>query len=139
VCGSATVTMVSPSTTMSWAVAMTASARAQPPRPPPSRPGLIVATNISLTLAAVPPADNGSASGVLNTAQRLGSAVGSALVGTVLFPSLSVYGTGPHAVAVGFSHALADALLVNLALIAATMTLAIVSPGGRRGSGVSAR
>jgi EmrB/QacA subfamily drug resistance transporter len=94
--------------------------------------GLIVAPNVSLTLAAVPPADNGAASGVLNTAQRLGSAVGIALVGTVLFSMLSVHGTGPHAIATAFSHALADALLVNLALIVATAALAIASPAGAR-------
>jgi MFS family permease len=93
--------------------------------------GLIVAPNISLTLAAVPRADNGAASGVLNTAQRLGSALGIALVGTVLFSTLSFHGSGPHAIAAAFSRALADALLVNLALIAATLVLAVASPGSR--------
>lgn len=91
--------------------------------------GLIVAPNINLTLATVPRADSGAASGVLNTAQRLGSALGIALVGTVLFSTLSFHGTGQHAIAVAFSHAVADALLVNLALIAATFVLAVVSPG----------
>jgi EmrB/QacA subfamily drug resistance transporter len=90
--------------------------------------GLIVAPNIDLTLAAVPPADNGTASGVLNTAQRLGSALGIALVGTVLFSSLHFSGSGTHATATAFSHSLGDALLVNLALIIATLVLALASP-----------
>jgi predicted MFS family arabinose efflux permease len=76
--------------------------------------GLIVAPNIDLTLAAVPRADNGAASGVLNTAQRLGSALGIALVGTVLFSTLHPHGSGTRALAT--------------ALILATLALALASP-----------
>jgi MFS family permease len=92
--------------------------------------GLIVAPNINLTLAAVPMADNGAASGVLNTAQRLGSAIGIALVGTVLFSTLHPLGTTRQAIGIAFSHSLSDALLVNLALIAAALVLAVVSTAG---------
>jgi MFS family permease len=90
--------------------------------------GLIVAPNINLTLATVPRADNGAASGILNTAQRLGSALGIAAVGTVLFSTLHPHGTSTRAVATAFSHSLSDALLINLALIAATLVLALASP-----------
>jgi EmrB/QacA subfamily drug resistance transporter len=91
--------------------------------------GLIVAPNINLTLAAVPMADNGAASGVLNTAQRLGSAIGIALVGTVLFSTLHPQGTTRQAIGTAFGHSLFDALLVNLALIAATAVLAVIGLG----------
>jgi MFS family permease len=90
--------------------------------------GLIVAPNIDLVLKAVPPADNGSASGVLNTAQRVGSALGIAVVGTVLFGTLHPAGGGAHALAVAFSHSFQAALAVNIGLIVATLALAIAAP-----------
>jgi EmrB/QacA subfamily drug resistance transporter len=90
--------------------------------------GLIVAPNADLVLKSVPPADNGSASGVLNTAQRIGSAFGIALVGTVLFGTLHPAGHTASALAAAFSHSTADALLVNIALIVATLALAVVTP-----------
>lgn len=51
--------------------------------------GLVIAPNQTLTLAVVPPAQGGSAGGVLQTGQRIGSAVGIAAVGSVFFASLS--------------------------------------------------
>jgi EmrB/QacA subfamily drug resistance transporter len=89
--------------------------------------GLVVAPNIDLVLKSVPPADNGSASGVLNTAQRIGSALGIAVVGTVLFGTLHpADGSGP-ALAAAFSHSFQAALIVNIGLIAATLGLALVT------------
>jgi EmrB/QacA subfamily drug resistance transporter len=90
--------------------------------------GLIVAPNIDLVLKAIPPADNGSASGVLNTAQRVGSALGIAVVGTVLFGTLHPAGGGAAALAAAFSHSFQAALAVNIGLIAATLVLAIAAP-----------
>ncbi len=90
--------------------------------------GLIVAPNIDLVLKTVPPADNGSASGVLNTAQRIGSALGIAVVGTVLFGTLHPAGPGAPALAAAFSHSFQAALTVNIGLIAATLALAIAAP-----------
>jgi EmrB/QacA subfamily drug resistance transporter len=90
--------------------------------------GLVVAPNADLVLKSVPPADNGSASGVLNTAQRIGSAFGIALVGTVLFGTLHPAGRGAGAVAAAFSHSTQDALEVNIGLIVATLALALVTP-----------
>ncbi|QXJ22634.1 MFS transporter [Actinomadura graeca] len=51
--------------------------------------GLAIAPNTNLVLAAVPIRDAGAAGGVVNTAQRVGAALGVALVGVVLFGSLS--------------------------------------------------
>jgi MFS family permease len=89
--------------------------------------GLVVAPNIDLVLKSVPPADNGSASGVLNTAQRIGSALGIAVVGTVLFGTLHPAGGGAPACAAAFSHSFQAALVVNIGLIVATLALALVT------------
>ncbi|MFD7904799.1 MFS transporter [Kitasatospora sp. NPDC059722] len=47
--------------------------------------GLVISPNQTLTLSQVPLARAGSAGGVLQTAQRVGSAVGIAIVGSVFF------------------------------------------------------
>jgi EmrB/QacA subfamily drug resistance transporter len=50
--------------------------------------GLTIAPNTNLVLARVPGQDAGAAGGVLSTAQRVGTAVGIAVVGMLLFGSL---------------------------------------------------
>jgi EmrB/QacA subfamily drug resistance transporter len=95
--------------------------------------GLIVAPNIDLVLKSVPASDNGSASGVLNTAQRIGSALGIAVVGTVLFATLHPAGDSGPALAAAFSHSFQVALVVNIALSVATFALALVTPGTQAG------
>lgn len=50
--------------------------------------GLVVAPMIDLILAGVPTADAGSASGLLNTVQQLGMALGVALIGVLFFTQL---------------------------------------------------
>jgi hypothetical protein len=90
--------------------------------------GMIVAPNIDQVLKSVPPSDNGSASGVLNTAQRVGSAFGIAVVGTVLFGTLHPAGPGAHALAAAFGRSLQDALGVNIALIVVALALTAFGP-----------
>jgi hypothetical protein len=51
--------------------------------------GLVFPPLIDTVLAGVPPEDAGSASGVLNTAQQLGSAVGVAVIGVIFFGLLA--------------------------------------------------
>jgi EmrB/QacA subfamily drug resistance transporter len=79
--------------------------------------GLTIAPNVGLTLADLPPADNGAASGVLNTGQRIGSALGIAIIATVLFGTLAPAGSGRHAIAAAFSHSFQLATLANLGLV----------------------
>lgn len=79
--------------------------------------GLTIAPNVAFTLAEVPPADNGAASGVLNTSQRVGSALGIAIVATVLFGSLKPAGGGHEAIAAAFNHSFQLAMLANLGLV----------------------
>jgi EmrB/QacA subfamily drug resistance transporter len=56
--------------------------------------GMVIAPSVDIVLASVPRQDAGSASGVVNTAQRLGNALGVAIVGVALFGAL-----GSHAAA----------------------------------------
>ncbi|MGW4802096.1 hypothetical protein ACWEPC_57750, partial [Nonomuraea sp. NPDC004297] len=51
--------------------------------------GLVISPNQAITLSEVPPAGGGSAAGVLQTGQRLGSAIGIAAVGSSFFASLN--------------------------------------------------
>ncbi|MEV0623100.1 MFS transporter [Nonomuraea sp. NPDC050404] len=50
--------------------------------------GLVIAPNQAITLSEVPPEGGGSAAGVLQTGQRLGTAIGIAAVGSVFFGGL---------------------------------------------------
>jgi EmrB/QacA subfamily drug resistance transporter len=50
--------------------------------------GLVIAPNQAITLSEVPPEGGGSAAGVLQTGQRLGTAIGIAAAGTAFFGSL---------------------------------------------------
>ncbi|MFJ2173119.1 MFS transporter [Streptomyces sp. NPDC087851] len=82
--------------------------------------GLVIAPNQTLTLAQVPVVMAGSAGGTLQTGQRVGSAIGIAVVGSVFFAQVTADGWAAAfdhglVVAVGFVVA---ALLVALADIA---------------------
>lgn len=50
--------------------------------------GLTIAANVDIALESVPPRESGSASGMVNTAQRIGNALGVAIVGVALFGAL---------------------------------------------------
>lgn len=77
--------------------------------------GLVIAPNQTLTLEEVPPAEGGTAAGVLQTAQRVGSAVGTALAGSLFFGELDrSHGNFHTSAALGLAGA---AALVVLALV----------------------
>ncbi|WP_399129747.1 MFS transporter [Actinacidiphila sp. ITFR-21] len=103
--------------------------------------GLVISPNQTLTLAEVPVARAGSAGGVLQTAQRIGSAAGIAAVGSVFFSRVD----GSHADwSGGFQLGLLTA--AGLALLALAVALADVftarpdTPrGGARGPGAGRR
>jgi EmrB/QacA subfamily drug resistance transporter len=88
--------------------------------------GMTIAPNTDFVLRSVPPRDAGTASGILGTCQRTGTAIGIAVVGTVLFGTLKIR-PGPHAVASAFSHSAELALWVNLGIVALSLLLALVS------------
>ncbi|MFJ6618695.1 MFS transporter [Kitasatospora sp. NPDC091335] len=89
--------------------------------------GLVIAPNQTLTLQQVPVARAGSAGGVLQTAQRVGSAVGIAVVGSVFF----AHAAGPRP-----DWALAFRLGVTVAagLVLAALLVAVTDMSSGRGS-----
>ncbi|MET7338721.1 MFS transporter [Nonomuraea sp. NPDC005650] len=81
--------------------------------------GLVISPNQAITLSEVPPAGGGSAAGVLQTGQRLGSAIGIATAGSTFFGSLG------EGWATAFRHGLMVIMLfVVIALSAAAYDLA---------------
>jgi len=52
--------------------------------------GLFIAPNTDFIVATVDRSDAGVASGVIGTMQRVGSAIGIAVIGTVLFGSVQI-------------------------------------------------
>jgi hypothetical protein len=81
--------------------------------------GVFIAANADFIVATVESADAGAASGVIVTMQRVGSASGIAVIGTVLFGSLHIHpvAAGP-ALAFGHSAALATAVSAGLSIAA---------------------
>jgi EmrB/QacA subfamily drug resistance transporter len=96
--------------------------------------GLFIAPNQDFILASVPRQDAGSASGMLATAQRVGSALGIASVGTLFFSNIHVK---PEVNALGkaFSHATEVATLLNVGLVIIAVFLVFILPKNTRGSG----
>lgn len=89
--------------------------------------GLVVAPNQDFVLARVPAQEAGTAGAILGTAQRVGSAIGIAVVGSVLYGSLNVR-PGPDAVAAAFSHGAQVALLASVGFLLAALLLVIALP-----------
>ncbi|RKS72399.1 EmrB/QacA subfamily drug resistance transporter [Motilibacter peucedani] len=82
--------------------------------------GLVIAPNTSISLSEVPPAVSGAASGVLQTGQRVGTALGIAVVGSVFFSRLAAT-QGKD-----WASALEHGLLVSTAFVALALVLGIV-------------
>ncbi|HXF19886.1 MAG TPA: MFS transporter [Streptosporangiaceae bacterium] len=89
--------------------------------------GMTIAPNQDFVLATVPRREAGTASGILGTAQRVGSALGIAVIGTVLFGTLHVR-PGPAAVPTAFSHSAQLALLANLGFVVLALFLVLALP-----------
>ncbi len=89
--------------------------------------GMTIAPNQDFVLATVPRREAGTASGILGTAQRVGSALGIAVIGTVLFGTLHVR-PGPAAVPTAFSHSAQLALLANLGFVVLALLLVLALP-----------
>jgi sugar phosphate permease len=89
--------------------------------------GMTIAPNQDFVLATVPRQDAGTASGILGTAQRIGTALGIADIGTVLFGTLTVR-PGPDAAALAFTHSAQLALLANLGFVVLALILVLALP-----------
>ena len=81
--------------------------------------GAVITPNQALTLADVDPVAGSTAGGVLQTAQRVGLAIGQAVIGAVFFSA--VVGTGPAA----YAHALQAAVITALGFVTAATAIGI--------------
>ncbi|ORI13628.1 MFS transporter [Rhodococcus sp. 1168] len=88
--------------------------------------GAFIAPNAQFIVATVDRADAGAASGVIATMQRIGSAVGIAIIGSVLFGNLDI--TGPDTVASGFMHGASIAMSVSAAFGVVALLLVFALP-----------
>ena len=95
--------------------------------------GLVISPNQTLTLANVPVQRAGSAGGVIQTGQRMGTAAGIALVGSVYFATLSS-SHGDDARAAGYGLRIAAALTA-VALVVGVIDVLRSRGGGRSGAG----
>ncbi|QAY63030.1 MFS transporter [Xylanimonas allomyrinae] len=92
--------------------------------------GMFIAPNAQFIVATVDRSEAGAASGVVGTAQRVGSAAGIAVIGSVLFGSLD-FPQGrptPAVVADVFTHAAATAMVVSAALAVLAFALVFALP-----------
>jgi hypothetical protein len=80
--------------------------------------GLVTSPNVTLTLEAVPVRMAGAAGGALQTAQRIGAAVGTALLASVFYRILT--GSG-----YAYPKAVSDALWCACGLMVVALLLAI--------------
>ncbi|TXN31346.1 MFS transporter [Lacisediminihabitans profunda] len=103
--------------------------------------GLFIAPNAQFIVATVDPQEAGAASGVIGTMQRLGSAIGIAVIGSVLFGTLVIekptFTGRPSAaeikaavaqnVAIGFTASAASAIALSalFALVAFSLVFAL--------------
>lgn len=92
--------------------------------------GLFIAPNAQFIVATVDPQEAGAASGVIGTMQRLGSAIGVAVVGSVFFGTL-VLPEGrpsPADIALSFSHSAAAGLGVSAGFALLAFALVFTLP-----------
>lgn len=78
--------------------------------------GLAVSQNIQVILSEIPPAQSGSASGVLNTIRQVGTALGIAVIGAVLAHQASL--TIPKAIVASDLHGVSVATKQHIADVA---------------------
>lgn len=89
--------------------------------------GLFIAPNTTFIVSTVDRYEAGAASGVVGTMQRVGSAVGIAVIGSVLFGTLDFGNGGPNAAAIAFTHSatLAMAVSAGFSIIAFALVFAL--------------
>ena len=89
--------------------------------------GFFIAPNIDFIVSTVDPGDAGAASGVIGTTQRVGSAIGIAIIGTILFGTLH-FPASPDAVALAFGHSATLAMGASAGLSIAAFALVFALP-----------
>ncbi|MBB5120839.1 hypothetical protein AF335_05590 [Streptomyces eurocidicus] len=86
--------------------------------------GLVIGPFFDTVLSAVEPHETGSASGTLTAAQQLGSALGSAALGTVFYSALADQGTTPP----GYAHTMQITLGAGAGLLALAFLASFLLP-----------
>jgi MFS family permease len=81
--------------------------------------GAVISPNITLTLECVPPEMGGAAAGALQTGQRIGSAIGTAVLAAVFYGMLA---HGSH----HFQMAIAAALLTGTGFVCLALLIAVL-------------
>ncbi|MDH6235827.1 MFS transporter [Cryobacterium sp. CG_9.6] len=90
--------------------------------------GFFIAPNVQFIVATVDPTEAGAASAVVGVMQRVGSAVGIAVIGSVLFASLTVTAPGPDGVAAAFTASATNAMAVSAAFSVVALILVFALP-----------
>jgi EmrB/QacA subfamily drug resistance transporter len=93
--------------------------------------GLFIAPNAQFIIATVDRHEAGAASGVIATMQRVGSAIGIAIIGSVFFGTLSIPPGGrptPEDLATAFTHSATCALAVSAAFAVISFLLVFALP-----------
>lgn len=90
--------------------------------------GAVITPNQTLALANVDPVAGSTAGGVLQTAQRIGSAVGQAVIGAAFFAAVPAIGRGLDRADrdAGYGDALGQAVVVTLVFIGLALALGML-------------
>ena len=98
--------------------------------------GAVITPNQTLSLIDVDARMGSTAGGVLQTAQRIGSAVGQAVIGAAFFAALpsglAAASGGSSGREAAYAHALSEAVLVTLVFLGAALVLGLVDLRGNR-------
>lgn len=91
--------------------------------------GIFLAPNVQFIVATVENSEAGAASGVVQTMQRLGAAIGVAVIGSILFSSLKFGPTTTHAQIIsGFLTGATNAMWMSTILAVASFALVFSLP-----------
>ncbi|MBO3101018.1 DHA2 family efflux MFS transporter permease subunit [Cellulomonas fengjieae] len=90
--------------------------------------GLFIAPNAQFIVATVDRSEAGAASGVISVMQRVGAAIGIAVIGSVLFGTLHVAGKDPAQIPQAFVDSAAHAMAVSAVLSVVSFALVFVLP-----------
>lgn len=90
--------------------------------------GCFIAPNVAFIVATVDRTEAGAASGVVGVMQRVGSAVGIAVIGSVFFGTLTVTGPGAADLATAFTHSATMAMSVSAGFSVLALVLVFALP-----------
>jgi len=90
--------------------------------------GFFLAPNVQFIVATVDNAEAGAASGVVQTVQRMGTAIGVAIIGSILFGALTPDKMVPGLIGQAFKDGAAGAMLTSAIMAVAAFFLVFTLP-----------